>query len=321
MTPSTGSHRSLHRSADPPDVKARDQRVVEALEEALAGSINTLTTYLTRWRSFAGWCDGSGLIPLPASPDTVAGYLEAHAGYRYETLRLAACVITKAHDVMGHPSPCKDPGVKDTLQQLRIRRVQPRPEVGVLTSVNCLLIRKWAKVPRRRGRGLETAEHADRRGLVDGALAYVMSEGGLSALEASELTWGDVRHWYDGSGRITVPRSLSGGWSQAAIVAVTDETMDALDAMRPPAAGSDDRVFKIGPAQIGRRLRDAARDGGVDNCETVTGRSGRASLLFRLTENGAPDHVVERQARRMQPNGIVGRYTSDACASEALPYL
>ena len=323
MTPSTESHNSPHRSADPPDVKTRDEDVTKALQEALAGSPNTLTTYLTRWSSFAGWCDGSGLISLPASPDTVVRYLEAHAGSRYghETLRNTASVITKAHDVMGHPSPCKDQSVKDTLQQLRGRLAKPRAKVAALTRDICFRISRWAKDPRPRGCGKETPAYAERRGRVDIALTYAMSEGGLSALEASELTWGDVRRCDDGSGRITVPRSLSDGWSQAAIVAVTDETMDALDAMRPPDAGSDVRVFGICEAQIGRRSRAAAEAAWIDNWEAIKGRSGRAGLLLRLEENGAPDHVVERQARRMQPNGIVGRYTTDAGAAEALPYL
>ena len=320
MTPSTGSS---HQFADPPDVKTRDQRVVKALKETLAGSPNTLATYLTRWQLFAGWCASMGLISLPASPDTVVRYLEAHAGssYGHETLRNTASVITKAHDVMGHPSPCKDQSVKETRKELRGSLAKPRAKVAALTRDVCFRISRWAKDPRPRGCGKETPAHAERRGRVDIALAYAMSEGGLSALEASELTWGDVRRCDDGSGRITVPRSLSDGWSQAAIVAVTDETMDALDAMRPPDAGSDVRVFGISAAQIRRRSRAAARAAWIDNWEAIKGRSGRAGLLLRLQENGAPDHVVERQARRMQRNGIVGRYTTDAGAAEALPYL
>ena len=320
MTPSTGSS---HQFADPPDVKTRDQRVVKALKETLAGSPNTLTTYLNRWWLFSGWCASMGLISLPASPDTVVRYLEAHAGSRYghETLRTTASVITKAHDVMGHPSPCKDQSVKKARKELRGSLAKPRAKVGALTRDVCFRISRWAKDPRPRGCGKETPAYAERRGRVDIALTYAMSEGGLSALEASELTWGDVRRWDDGSGRITVPRSLNGDWSQAAIVAVTDETMDALESMRPPDAGSDVRVFGICEAQIRRRLRAAAKAAWIDNWEAIKGRSGRAGLLCRLQENGAPDHVVERQARRMQRNGVVGRYTSDAGAAEALPYL
>lgn len=318
MTPSTGSS---HQFADPPDVKTRDEDVTKTLKEALAGSPNTVTTYLTRWRSFSGWCDSRGLISLPASPDTVVLYLVAHAGYGHETLRTTASVITKAHDVMGHPSPCKDQSVKEARKRLRVSLAKPPAKVAALTRDVCFRISRWAKDPRPRGCGKETPAHAERRGRVDIALTYAMSEGGLSALEASELTWGDIRRCDDGSGRITVPRSLTGDWSQAAIVAVTDETMDALDAMRPPDAGSDVRVFGICEAQTGRRLRAAARAAWIDNWEAIKGRSGRAGLLCRLQENGAPDHVVERQARRMQRNGVVGRYTSDVCAAEALPYL
>ena len=323
MTPSTGSHSSPHLSAHPPDAKARDRRVVEAMETALAGKVNTSTTYVTRWRSFARWCDAMGLIPLPAAPDTVVRYLEAHAdsGFSFATLRLTASVITKAHDLDGHRSPCKDERVKQALKRLQFRLGKPRAKVEALTRDTCFRISRWARDPRNRGRGQETPAQAERRGRCDVALAYALSEAGLSASEASELTWGDVRHWDDGSGRITVPGSLTGDWTQEAVVAVTGETMDALDAMRPSNAAGDGRVFDLSPSQIVRRVRAAAKAGGIDNWEAFNGGSGRAGLFIRLAENGAPDHVVERQGRRMQANGIVGRYTSGECAAEALPYL
>ena len=323
MTPRVGPESDPNGSAKPPEGKTRDERVVEVLEEALAGSTNTLITYVTRWRSFAGWCEATGLMPLPATPDTVVGYLEAHGGpgSSYATLRLAGSVITKVHELEGHRSPCKDRSVKKALKQIQFRLAKPRAEVGALTPDNCYRISRSAYDPRRLGRGWETEAHADRRGRVDVALAYVMSEAGLRVSEIAELTWGDVRHWGDGSGRVTVPGSLAGDWTQAAVVAVTGETMDALDAMRPSDAGSGVNVFGLSATQIRRRLRAAAKAGGVDNWEAFNGSSGRAGLFRRLAENGAPDGVVERQARRMQPNGIVGRYTSGECAAEAVPYL
>ena len=311
MTPSTGSHGSLHQSADPPDAKARDRRVVETLEAALAGNASTLTTYVTRWRSFAAWCDATDLMPLPATPDTVVRYLEAHAdsGSSYATLRLTVSVVTRVHQLDGYWSPCADESVKEALKRSRFKLAKPRSEIGVLTPDSCYWISVGASQRRDRGRGRET--QADRRGRVDVALAYVMSE-------ASELSWGDVRLWADGSGRVTVPGSLTGGWTRAAIVAVTSETMDALDAMRPSDAAGNGRVFGISAAQIGRGLRAAAKAGWIDNWEAYNGRAG---LRFRLAENRAPAHVVARQAHRMQPNGIVGRYASDACAAQAVPYL
>ena len=61
----------------------------------------------------------------------------------------------------------------------------------------------------RVGRGgvLEGVETALRRGLMDIALCWVMSDAGLRRSEAAALTWDDIARWDNGSGRLTVRRS------------------------------------------------------------------------------------------------------------------
>ena len=323
MTPPIDPEGSHRLPANHTITKVGVQRGVKALEEALAGRENTLKTYIARWLSFAGWCNATGLIPLPATPDTVVKYLETQADSRFSfaTLRHTVSVITKMHELAGHPSPCKDQSVRKTVKLLRRKLSKPRAEVGALTPDNCYRIFRRADYPRSRGRGQETEAHAEQRGRVDVALVYLLSDAGLSAFEASQLTWGDVQHWNDGSGRITVPGSLTDGRTQAAIVAVARTTMDALDAIRPSEAATDVKVFGLSKSQVGRRVRAAAEAAGIDNWEAFNGSSGRVGLVRRLVANGAPNHVVERQARKMQHNGIVGRYTSGECAAEAVPYL
>lgn len=149
----------------------------------------------------------------------------------------------------------------------------------------------------------------------------VLSEAGLSASEASELTWGDVRRSDNGSGRITVPGTRSGGCTQEAIVAITGETVRALDSIRPSDAASHVTVFGLSASQIVRRVKAAAEAAYIDNWQAFNGRSGRLGLLIRLAEHEAPEYVVERQARKMQRNGRVGRYNSGECAAEAAKYL
>jgi len=55
---------------------------------------------------------------------------------------------------------------------------------------------------RRVGRGdvLKGAETALRRGLVDIALCWVMSDAGLRRSEAAALVWDDIARWDNGSG-------------------------------------------------------------------------------------------------------------------------
>ena len=42
------------------------------------------------------------------------------------------------------------------------------------------------------------------------------------------MTWGDVRRWDDGSGRITVVRSKTDAEAEGAVVAITPAAVQAL---------------------------------------------------------------------------------------------
>ena len=105
----------------------------------------------------------------------------------------------------------------------------PADCTGPLNVVRYLaVIRLTAVQPRRRGRGLETAEQAEERAKLDVSLVAVLSDAGLRRSEASALTWGDVQRWDDGSGRVTIIRSKTDVEAQGAVVAITPS------AMQPP---------------------------------------------------------------------------------------
>ena len=70
-----------------------------------------------------------------------------------------------------------------------------------------LLIGHRTKFKVGRGGVLEGVETALRRGLVDIALCWVMSDAGLRRSEAAALVWDDITRWDNGSGRLTVRRS------------------------------------------------------------------------------------------------------------------
>ena len=209
-------------------LRAADRGVASALESVL--SDNTQRVYQTQWKLFDEWCGEMGLHSLPAEPLTVARYLAVRAGSvaAVATLRLASSAITKAHEWAGHESPCKDRGVRASLKGWGRRLVRPQRQAGALTADVLAVIRLTAVQPRRRGRGVETAEQAAQRGKFDVALVAVLSDAGLRRSEASSLTWGDVQRWEDGSGRITVVRSKTDAEAQGAVVAVTPAAMQAL---------------------------------------------------------------------------------------------
>ena len=124
-------------------------------------------------------------------------------------------------------------------------------------------IRFTAVQARKRGRGVETPAQAAEQSKFDPALVAVLSDGGLRRSEAAVLTWGDVRRWDDGSGRVTVIRSKTDAEAQGAVVAITPAAMGALDALRPVGAGGEVKVFGLSEPQIARRVKVIAKAAGL----------------------------------------------------------
>ena len=288
-----------------PALRAADRGVADALTSVL--SDNTRRVYGTQWRIFTGWCDQVGLASLPAKPLTVARYLAARAGAgaSIATMRLATSAISKAHEWAKLESPCRDPGVRASLKGWGRRLAKPQRQAGALTADVLAVIRLTAVQPRKRGRGLETADQAQERGKFDVALVAALSDAGLRRSEASSLTWGDVQRWDDGSGRITVIRSKTDAEAAGAVVAITPTAMQALDAIRPVGAGGDVKVFGLSESQIARRVKVIAKAAGLADWEFFSGHSGRVGMARRMAQNGAPTHEIERQGRWKQGGGMV----------------
>ena len=308
-------------SASMPALRAADRGVADALESVLSN--NTRRVYAAQWRIFENWCDSVGLPSLPAQPLTVARYLAVRAGdgAAVATLRLATSAIAKVHEWAGHDSPGRDRGVREALKGWGWRLARPQRQAGALTADVLAVIRLTAPKPRARGRGLETPAQAAERARFDLALVAVLSDGGLRRSEASSLTWGDVRRWDDGSGRITVIRSKTDVEAAGAVVAITPAALQALDAFRPAGVGGEVKVFGLSESQIARRVKVIAKAAGLTDWELFNGHSGRVGMARRMAQNGAPTHEIERQGRWKQGGGMVGRYTRGESAGSALRYL
>ena len=307
---------ALREPASLPALRIADQGVASALESLLSG--NTRRVYGAQWRLFNDWCDEVGLQSMPADLLTVARYLAVRAGdgASIATMRLATSAIAKAHQLAGHESPGRDPGVRASLKGWGRRLAKPQRQAGALT-----VIRLTAVQPRLRGRGFETAEQAQERGRFDVALVAVLSDGGLRRSEASSLTWGEVQRWDDGTGRITVVRSKTDAEAQGAVVAITPAAMKALSAIRPVGVDGEVKVFGLSESQIARRVKAIAKAAGLADWEFFSGHSGRVGMARRMAQNGAPTHEIERQGRWKQGGGMVGRYTRGESAGSALRYL
>ena len=173
---------------------------------------------------------------------------------------------------------------------------------------------------RRVGRGgvLESVETALRRGLVDIALCWVLSDAGLRRSEAAALVWDDITRWHNGSGRLTVRRSKTDAGPRT--VYLTLVAMAHLDAIRPQedAAAGSDPVFGLSVASISRRVKAAAHAAGLG--AGYSGHSGRVGMARRMARAGAPTHEIMAQGR-WKSAAMVADYTRNENAERAAKWL
>ena len=130
---------------------------------------NTQRAYLGHWTRFRSWAQEQGL-DLPGGLEAaLCDYLVrlAEDGKRMATIRQARAAIIKGADLAGWPKPGGS-GVAEMMRGLgRILR-GPQRQAAPLHAEALAAIRATAFTRRRtRGGHTETAEYAQRRGLVD----------------------------------------------------------------------------------------------------------------------------------------------------------
>jgi len=81
---------------------------------------NTLRGYRADWRDFCTWCESHALSPLPAAPETVAGYIAERAGrLKVGSIQRRLNAIAEAHKATGLDSPATAGMVRNTLKGIR----------------------------------------------------------------------------------------------------------------------------------------------------------------------------------------------------------
>jgi len=81
---------------------------------------NTLRGYRGDWKDFCGWCGARELSPLPASPETVAGYIAECAGHlKVGSIQRRLNAIAEAHKAVGAESPTSVGMVRNVLKGIR----------------------------------------------------------------------------------------------------------------------------------------------------------------------------------------------------------
>ena len=312
------------------------EEVVEAKAQdtmRAALSENTIRIYNSALRSWFIHAFGRGLRPLPATAASVINYLQtlADAGKTLSSIRVVVAALSKAHKVAGYTSPVDSEDVKQFMKGLARRIGKPRKQAAPLDDHALSAIEATALKPRPgRGGHIETPGMARMRGLMDIAIARVISDAALRRSEAVALDWQDVQVDSRG-GILMVNRSKTDTAGEGATVWISPKALTALLAIRPEHYQPADPVFTSGQVsgegghanrmsgeQLNRRVASAAMAAGLG--EGYSGHSGRVGFVARATRHGAPTDAVMRHAR-WKSSAMVASYGRNEAGTEILQYI
>jgi site-specific recombinase XerD len=109
------------------------ERLTAAAHDAKAPA--TWRAYNHGWRHFLTWCTAEGRQAMPASPQTVALYLDHYAAtLKVATLQQRLSAIRHAHAVLEQPSPTADPRLQTVWAGIRRRLGTAQREVAPATT-------------------------------------------------------------------------------------------------------------------------------------------------------------------------------------------
>jgi integrase len=309
---------------------------------AEARAQTTRRAYGRAWAAFEAWCAAEGRQALPASPETVAGWMTAMAagvaGYRSlarSSINQALSAVVLAHHTAGHPLDRKHPVIAETWRGISrtkartevLRQAQPIVAVDLRTLLEDL----------RRGAGHLPADARD---------AALLALGWAAALRRSELVGLDWQKLGGGSGYVQVDErgvtvtlaQSKGAQTEAATVVVPRADMpvaaEALEqwalvaALKPGEAifRSIDKGQRIKPKRLGgrsvarivkMRMRAYAIAAGRTETEAealaerMSGHSMRSGYATAAAAADVPSYRIQQHTRH-KSSDMVARYVREA---------
>ena len=293
-------------SALPAHLVAPASRYVAA---GLRGAANTVKAYAGDWRRFSDWCQAHGLVPLPATVETLAGFLTelAEAGKKVATVQRHQAAIAKAHELAGAASPTADPKIKVLLKGIA-REKKTRIKQAAAFSLASF---------KRTVKGIDVATPA---GLRDRALLLLGFTGAFRRAELAALNVEDLA--FDEEGLVIAfdqsKTNQTGQADEKAIYYSPDVATCPIRSLQAwLRASAADR--QTGPVFVSlrknnhlteRRLTDKHINLIVQRYlgPNFTAHSLRASFVTVAKLNGADDAEIMNQTKH-KTSAMIRRYT------------
>jgi site-specific recombinase XerD len=273
----------------------------------------TRRAYGSDYAIFRAWCAERQLEPLPAAPETVAGFLasEASRGTRASTIGRRVAAIRYAHKLEGLPAPTDDERVRATLRGIR-RSVGTAPN---------------KKTPATADRILAMAPIAGTRlaDLRDRALLLLGFAGAFRRSELVALDVEDIQPTTEGL-RVTVRRGKSDQEGQGAVIAIVrGHTACPVEALRvwleaanittgpvfrPISKGEHLQSTRLTDRSVANIVKAHAERVGLDP-RVFSGHSLRAGFLTSAAKRGASIFKMMDVSRHRSVDTLRG-YVRDA---------
>ena len=304
-------------SADNGITPEERQLIEELSSNAKAGS--TRKRYASAMEKFYDWLtDRQESDELPISSGLVQVYLsELSKELSKSTLNIVVSAIRHAHQTAGFDSPTDGQGVKELMQGIsRQKKGDPETQAPAMTWEVLENIKKTAcnRRPRGRGKGRETESTARERGLPDIALSCTLFDGMMRINEALDLCRSNIRYDPDGkSGTAVIRSSKTDQEGRGAVQWLSVDTMAALEAIRPPDAQPEDKIFRMSDVTAERRIGNAGFAAGLK--VKLTGHSGRVGMTQELVKAGIHMAAIQK-AGRWSSDQMVVLYSRNIAAAE-----
>lgn len=283
--------------------------LAEKAQKAL--SPNTLRAYRTDGEAFTRWCRENGHQEIPASPETVAAFLEHDPELSVATIRRRMATISRMHRFAGLPSPTTTELVKLTVAGLARSKGTDQKQATPVTQ------RDADRIRARIGGGLKDARDlalmlvgrdllARSSELVSVTVESVefQPDGALVALRRRK-TSSDTHTYYIGPEAAQALRE----WLQRAGIG-SGPVFRSITAYK---AGGRVTGRVLTTRDVGRILKSLAARGGVSG--DVSGHSLRVGMTVDLVAANAEIAAVMQAGGWSTPR-MVARYSEKVAAKQ-----
>lgn len=268
-------------------------------------------------KGFTAWCSQEGRQAIPASPDTIADFVDAMAASKAPaTVTRYVASIAAFHRAAEVVNPCQAQAVRFALRRMRRELGSEQQQAA---PINHELVREM----------LKAASRNTLRNLRDKAVLVVAYTTLARRSELCALQLADLQVEADGFGTVVIRRSKGDQEGHGAVAPITPDAMRHLQAWIEAAKITDGPLFRairkgprvqpwaMGANDVALAFKDMGRRARLSDAEIArisahSTRIGAAQDMTRFDQQ-LPGIM---QAGRWKSPAMVGRYTAKLSARD-----